>query len=190
MKGTPAEPQCGFSRAVVQILDLHGVPPEKMKTYNVLADPELRSGIKEFSCVYTFFLYLVNKLSHGIYFDIVNGRLFPKCTLMESLWADVIFSLAVCIPFFRFFAIILTKHLKHSAPVRGTRNTVRKQRCYSQSRRRTFNSDRREGFVVNSCILYHILIDIYILITHLLHSVGFYREASPSLASLLKSLFF
>jgi len=49
MKGTPEEPQCGFSRAVVQILDLHGVPPEKLQTYNVLADPELRSGIKEFS---------------------------------------------------------------------------------------------------------------------------------------------
>lgn len=49
MKGTPQEPQCGFSRAVVQILDIHGVPPEKMKTYNVLEDSELRSGIKEFS---------------------------------------------------------------------------------------------------------------------------------------------
>ncbi|KDR67607.1 hypothetical protein GALMADRAFT_257829 [Galerina marginata CBS 339.88] len=49
MKGTPEEPQCGFSRAVVQILDLHGVPAEKLKTYNVLADPDLRSGIKEFS---------------------------------------------------------------------------------------------------------------------------------------------
>jgi monothiol glutaredoxin len=51
MKGTPAEPQCGFSRAVVQILDIHGVPPEKMKTYNVLADEELRTAIKEFSLV-------------------------------------------------------------------------------------------------------------------------------------------
>ncbi|KAJ3512612.1 hypothetical protein NLJ89_g3426 [Agrocybe chaxingu] len=49
MKGTPDEPQCGFSRAAVQILELHGVHPEKMQTYNVLADPELRSGIKEFS---------------------------------------------------------------------------------------------------------------------------------------------
>jgi monothiol glutaredoxin len=54
MKGTPAEPECGFSRAVVQILDLHGVPSEKMKTYNVLADQDLRSGIKEFSYVYGF----------------------------------------------------------------------------------------------------------------------------------------
>jgi len=51
MKGTPAEPQCGFSRAVVQILDLQGVTPDKMQTYNVLTDPELRSGVKEFSFV-------------------------------------------------------------------------------------------------------------------------------------------
>ena len=51
MKGTPAEPQCGFSRAVVQILDIHGVPEDKMKTYNVLADDKLRTAIKEFSLV-------------------------------------------------------------------------------------------------------------------------------------------
>jgi monothiol glutaredoxin len=51
MKGTPELPQCGFSRAVIQVLDLHGVPPEKMRTYDVLEDPELRNGIKEFSCV-------------------------------------------------------------------------------------------------------------------------------------------
>ena len=51
MKGTPDLPQCGFSRAVIQVLDLHGVPNEKMRTYNVLEDPELRNGIKEFSCV-------------------------------------------------------------------------------------------------------------------------------------------
>ncbi|GJJ11197.1 hypothetical protein Clacol_005429 [Clathrus columnatus] len=49
MKGTPDSPQCGFSRAVVQILDLQGVPVEKLKTYNVLEDSELRNGIKEFS---------------------------------------------------------------------------------------------------------------------------------------------
>lgn len=52
MKGTPAAPQCGFSRAVIQVLDLHGVPPEKMQTYNVLEDSELRSGIKDFSWVF------------------------------------------------------------------------------------------------------------------------------------------
>ncbi|KAK7687774.1 monothiol glutaredoxin grx5 [Cerrena zonata] len=49
MKGTPDFPQCGFSRAAIQVLDLHGVPPEKMQTYNVLEDSELREAIKEFS---------------------------------------------------------------------------------------------------------------------------------------------
>lgn len=42
-------PECGFSRAVIQVLELHGVEEEKLKTYNVLMDPELRAGIKEFS---------------------------------------------------------------------------------------------------------------------------------------------
>jgi len=50
MKGTPSIPQCGFSRAAIQVLiDLHGVPKEKMTTYDVLEDQELRSGIKVFS---------------------------------------------------------------------------------------------------------------------------------------------
>jgi len=49
MKGTPQLPECGFSRAVVQVLGLHGVPAQKMQAYNVLVDSELRSGIKEFS---------------------------------------------------------------------------------------------------------------------------------------------
>jgi len=49
MKGTPETPQCGFSRAVIHVLDLQGVPPTKLQTYNVLADAELRTGIKEYS---------------------------------------------------------------------------------------------------------------------------------------------
>ncbi|RXK40997.1 Grx4 family monothiol glutaredoxin [Tremella mesenterica] len=49
MKGTPEQPQCGFSRAVCQILDVQGVPREKMKTFNCLEDQELRQGIKEYS---------------------------------------------------------------------------------------------------------------------------------------------
>jgi len=51
MKGNPQIPQCGFSRAAIQVLDIHGVPPEKLTTYDVLEDSELRSNIKEFSCV-------------------------------------------------------------------------------------------------------------------------------------------
>ena len=46
MKGTPMFPQCGFSAAVVQILSAAGV---KFKGMDVLADPSLRQGIKEFS---------------------------------------------------------------------------------------------------------------------------------------------
>jgi monothiol glutaredoxin len=46
MKGTPVFPQCGFSAAVVQILSHLGV---KFKGVDVLTDPEIRQGIKEFS---------------------------------------------------------------------------------------------------------------------------------------------
>lgn len=51
MKGTPDLPQCGFSRAVCQILEVQGVPPEKIVAFNCLEDAELREGIKEYSCV-------------------------------------------------------------------------------------------------------------------------------------------
>jgi hypothetical protein len=44
MKGTPEMPQCGFSRASIQILGLQGVNPEKFTAFNVLEDPELRQG--------------------------------------------------------------------------------------------------------------------------------------------------
>ena len=46
MKGTPMFPQCGFSAAVVQALTLLGV---KFKGVDVLTDPAVREGIKEFS---------------------------------------------------------------------------------------------------------------------------------------------
>ena len=46
MKGTPMFPQCGFSARVVQILSHAGVP---FKGVNVLADMEVRDGIKSFT---------------------------------------------------------------------------------------------------------------------------------------------
>ena len=46
MKGTPVFPQCGFSAAVVEVLSELGV---KFHGVNILVDPELRQGIKEFS---------------------------------------------------------------------------------------------------------------------------------------------
>lgn len=44
MKGTPETPQCGFSRATVQILGVQGVDPAKFTAFNVLEDEALRSG--------------------------------------------------------------------------------------------------------------------------------------------------
>ena len=91
MKGTPELPQCGFSRAVIQVLDLHSVPPEKMQTYNVLEDPELRNGIKEFS--YVDLSCLMHVCS--VRFVKVSGLQFPSYTLTLNLLGDVISSLEV-----------------------------------------------------------------------------------------------
>jgi monothiol glutaredoxin len=46
MKGTPLFPQCGFSSRAVAILERLGAPYESV---DVLQDPEIRAGIKEFS---------------------------------------------------------------------------------------------------------------------------------------------
>ena len=46
MKGTPDFPQCGFSGQVVSVLKSYDVP---FKAKNILEDPELRQGIKEFT---------------------------------------------------------------------------------------------------------------------------------------------
>ena len=46
MKGTPEMPQCGFSMTVSNILKELKV---KFNGVNVLADPEIRQGIKDFS---------------------------------------------------------------------------------------------------------------------------------------------
>ena len=46
MKGSPVMPQCGFSAMVVQVLSRLGV---KFKGVDVLQDPDIRQGIKEFS---------------------------------------------------------------------------------------------------------------------------------------------
>ena len=46
MKGTPLFPQCGFSSRAVTILEHLNVPFESV---DVLQDPEIRAGIKEFS---------------------------------------------------------------------------------------------------------------------------------------------
>ncbi|MHB8454320.1 MAG: Grx4 family monothiol glutaredoxin [Acidiferrobacterales bacterium] len=46
MKGTPQAPQCGFSGRSVQLLEACGA---KFASVNVLSDPDIRDGIKQFS---------------------------------------------------------------------------------------------------------------------------------------------
>ena len=47
MKGTPQFPQCGFSALALQVLSACGV--QDLFTVNVLADPDIREGIKEYA---------------------------------------------------------------------------------------------------------------------------------------------
>ena len=47
MKGTPQFPQCGFSATVVQILKACGV--NQFASVNVLAEPDIRQGIKDYA---------------------------------------------------------------------------------------------------------------------------------------------
>src|SRR5436190_5299813 len=47
MKGTPQAPQCGFSALAVQVLNACGV--HEFASFNVLADPQIRQGIKEYA---------------------------------------------------------------------------------------------------------------------------------------------
>jgi monothiol glutaredoxin len=47
MKGTPQFPQCGFSALAVQVLNACGV--QDFHTVNVLADAEIRQGIKQYA---------------------------------------------------------------------------------------------------------------------------------------------
>src|ERR1041385_4113720 len=78
MKGNPAMPQCGFSAAVVTILKELAVP---FGSFNILADHEMREGLKEHSRWPTYpQLYLDGKLIGGC--DIVRelharGELAP-----------------------------------------------------------------------------------------------------------------
>jgi monothiol glutaredoxin len=46
MKGTPEAPMCGFSAQVIQALKAVGAP---LVGVDVLSDPEIRQGIKEFT---------------------------------------------------------------------------------------------------------------------------------------------
>ena len=49
MKGSASFPMCGFSGRAIQILKACGVDPKSITTVNVLDDPEIRQGIKDYS---------------------------------------------------------------------------------------------------------------------------------------------
>lgn len=51
IKGVPEQPMCGFSRVVVQILNMHGV---KFSSHNILENETLRQSMKEYSNWPTF----------------------------------------------------------------------------------------------------------------------------------------
>jgi monothiol glutaredoxin len=80
MKGTPVFPQCGFSAVVVQVLGHLGV---KFKGINVLEDPAIRDGIKEYSSWPTIpQLYVKGEFVGGC--DIVR-EMFESGELTELL---------------------------------------------------------------------------------------------------------
>jgi monothiol glutaredoxin len=82
MKGNPQMPQCGFSAAVVGVLKEVGVP---FGSFNILADQELREGLKEYSNWPTFpQLYVGGQLVGGA--DIVRD-LHAKGELAKLLAA-------------------------------------------------------------------------------------------------------
>ncbi|KAL9130057.1 MAG: hypothetical protein Q9217_001661 [Psora testacea] len=71
MKGTPSTPQCGFSRQLVGLLREKGV---RYGFFNILADEDVRQGLKEWSDWPTFpQLYLQGELVGGL--DIVKEEL-------------------------------------------------------------------------------------------------------------------
>ncbi len=80
MKGTPDFPQCGFSGRVTQILRECGV---EYFSVNVLEDPDIRQGIKDFSNWPTIpQLYVKGEFVGGC--DIVN-EMFENGELAEVL---------------------------------------------------------------------------------------------------------
>lgn len=85
MKGTPMFPQCGFSGSAVKILQACGGP--KLFTVDVLADPEVRDGIKTYANWLTIpQLYINGEFVGGS--DIMQ-EMFKQGELQKLLQASV-----------------------------------------------------------------------------------------------------
>ncbi|SBT07966.1 monothiol glutaredoxin [Candidatus Accumulibacter aalborgensis] len=74
MKGTPQFPQCGFSATTVQILKACGV--STFLSVNVLENPEIRNGIKEYANWPTI---------PQLY---VRGEFIGGCDIMREMYED------------------------------------------------------------------------------------------------------
>ncbi len=74
MKGTPQFPQCGFSATVAEILKRSGV--DDYFSVNVLADDEIRQGIKEYANWPTI---------PQLY---VNGEFVGGCDIIREMYAS------------------------------------------------------------------------------------------------------
>ena len=74
MKGTPQFPQCGFSATVAEILRRSGV--DNYVAVNVLEDPDIRQGIKEYANWPTI---------PQLY---VNGEFVGGCDILREMYAS------------------------------------------------------------------------------------------------------
>jgi monothiol glutaredoxin len=73
MKGTPSFPMCGFSAATIEVFNELGAP---YQTVDVLKDPEIRDGIKQFSNWPTI---------PQVYID---GRFIGGCDIIREMHAN------------------------------------------------------------------------------------------------------
>jgi monothiol glutaredoxin len=71
MKGTPQAPMCGFSAQAVRLLNASGTT---FSTFDVLSDPAIRQGLKEYSNWPTF---------PQLY---INGELVGGCDIMTDMY--------------------------------------------------------------------------------------------------------
>merc|ERR1712189_162705 len=77
MKGTPDAPQCGFSRAVIQMLEAEGVNlTSEVDTYNILTEEAMREELKDYSDWPTF---------PQVY---LNGEFYAGCDIMYQDYKD------------------------------------------------------------------------------------------------------
>jgi Grx4 family monothiol glutaredoxin len=81
MKGSPAEPRCGFSRQIVDILKTSSI---EFSHFDILSDEEVRAGLKEYSDWPTYpQLYVNGALAGGL--DIVKEMIADGGNLKEQL---------------------------------------------------------------------------------------------------------